>query len=149
VQTGWRYLSDEVAPLDMATDQASPFPLTPEVRMGPRGMLAPEAVRQLTKRHVELDPSAICRESVRITEVVFVRFVPGVSATLESISPGEAALQLLDSCLNFPHLGSRAVGYAAVVAGRLAASRLTFGDAVEAARLLAATDGRDQGAKAS
>jgi hypothetical protein len=136
VRAGWRYLSDEAVPLDPASDRAVPFPLTPEVRMGPRRSLSREAVSALCKREGALDRSAICREPARITEIVFVRFAPGVSAILEPVTAGEAALQLLDGCLNFQHLGPRAVRYAAEAAGRLAARRLTFGDEDAAARLL-------------
>ena len=144
-RAGWRYLSDEAVPLDMTSDRAAPFPMTPAIRVGPPVSLPPDAVTALGKRDVDLDPSAICREPVRITEVVFVRYAPGVSATLEAATPGQAALELLESCLNFPHHGSRAVRYAAGVAGRLATTRLIFGDADAAVRLL---DGAGSGSAA-
>ena len=118
-RAGWRYLSDEVVPLDMADDRAAPFPLTPNVRIGSGRSLTPEAVAALDKHDVELGPGSICREAVRITELVFVRYVPGASASLAVATPGEAALELLESCLNFLHHGSRAVQYAADLARRL------------------------------
>jgi hypothetical protein len=139
-RAGWRYLSDEAVPLDMACDRAAPFPLTPEVRVGPPTALAPDAVAALSKRDVELDPAAICREPARITEIVFARFVPGAAATLEAATPGRAALDLLESCFNFQYHGPRAIRYAAAAAGRLASTRLTFGDAAAAVRLLDRAD---------
>jgi hypothetical protein len=135
-RAGWRYLSDEAVPLDMADDRAAPFPLTPNVRIGSGRSLTPEAVAALDKHDVELGPGSICREAVRITELVFVRYVPGASASLAVATPGEAALELLESCLNFLHHGSRAVQYAADLARRLPATRLTFGDVDAAVRLL-------------
>jgi hypothetical protein len=133
---GWRFLSDEAVPLDMAGDRATPFPLTPQVRVGPAVALAPEAVAALSKREVHLEASVIGREAVRITEVILVRYQPGASATLERVAPGETALELLESCLNFRHHGVRAVTYAADIARRLPATRLIYGDAAAAARLL-------------
>ena len=136
VRMGWRYLTDEALPVDMTDDQALPFPLTPNVRVGPSGDLAPEAVVSLDKREVELGPDAICRTAVRITELAFVRYVPGAAAALTGTTPGTAALELLEGCLNYPRLGPRAVRYAADLAGRLPATRVTFGDVEDAVRLL-------------
>jgi hypothetical protein len=83
----------------------------------------------------------ICRETVRITELVLVGYAPGPSATLVAASPGETALALLESCLNYQSHGARAVRYAADLARRLPASRLTFGDVGAAVRALAAHRG--------
>jgi hypothetical protein len=141
-RAGWRYLSDEAVPLDMTADLAAPFPLTPHVRVDPGLPLAPEAVEALHKQAVELGPDAICREVVRITEPTFVRYLPGASATLEAMTPGQAALELLESCLNYPRHGPRAVRYAADLAGRLPATRLTFGDVDGAVRLLGDVSGQ-------
>jgi hypothetical protein len=135
-RAGWHYLSDEAVPIDMADDLAAPFPLTPQVRVGPGVDLAPDAVAAMEKRDVELGPDAICRESVRITELVFVRYMAGAVATQDPVTPGEGALALLESCLNYPHHGQRAVRYAADLARRLPATRLTFGDVDAAVQLL-------------
>ena len=140
-RAGWRYLSDEAVPLDMTADLAAPYPLTPNVRIGPGRNLTPEAVAALDKHDVQLGPGAICREAVRITELVFVQYLPGASATLAAAAPGEAALELLESCLNYPRHGRWAVRYAADLARRVPATRLTFGDVDAAVRLLgSATD---------
>jgi hypothetical protein len=136
VRAGWQYLSDEAVPLDMADDRAAPFPLTLQVRIGPTAVLAPEAVAALAKRDVPLAPSAIRRAPVPVTGVVFVRYVPGAPAVLDPVPPGAAALELLESCLNFAHHGSRAVRYAADAMRRLPAARLTFGDTGAAVQLL-------------
>jgi hypothetical protein len=141
-RAGWRYLSDDAVPLDMADHRAAPFPLTPHVRSGPGGIMAPESIFALPKRDVELEPDMICREAVPITELVFVRFEPGASAFLTPARPGEAALGLLESCLNYPYLGARAVRYAAELVQRAPAVRLTFGDVTAAVRLLDATPAR-------
>jgi hypothetical protein len=135
-RAGWRYLSDEAVPLDMTDDCAEPFPLTPQVRIGPGAALAREAAAALAKRDVELGPAAIGRAAARITELVFVRYAPGASATLDRVAPGQAALELLESCLNFPHHGARAVEYAAGLVRRVPATRLTFGDVDAAVRRL-------------
>jgi hypothetical protein len=140
-RAGWLYLSDEAVPIDMAGDLAAPFPLTPQVRVDPGVDLAPEAVAALDRRDVELGRDAICPEPARITELVFVRWVPGASAALAPVAPGEAALGLLGSCLNYSHHGERAVRYAADLVRRLPAARLTFGDVDAAVRLLDATTG--------
>ena len=137
-RAGWRYLSDEAVPLDMTADLAAPYPLTPNVRIDAGEDLTPEAVASLHKLEVELGPDAICREAVRITELVFVRYRPGAPATLAGATPGEAALELLEGCLNYPRLGPRAVRYAADLARRLPSARLTFGDAEAAVQLLGA-----------
>jgi hypothetical protein len=52
------------------------------------------------------------------------------------MTPGEVVLGLLESCLNFREHGSRAVRYAADLAGRVPAATLTFGDVSAAVRLL-------------
>jgi hypothetical protein len=137
-RAGWQYLSDEAVPLDMAGDVATPFPVTPHVRVAPDPDLPPAAVAALERQDVELGEDMICREAVRITELVLVRYAPGPSATLDPASPGETALALLESCLNYQRHGARAVRYAADLAGRLPASRLTFGDVGAAVRALGA-----------
>jgi hypothetical protein len=135
-RTGWRYLSDEAVPLDMADDHATPYPLTPQIRVGPGGALDAEAVAALGKRDVPLKRSVVCRAATRITEVVFVHYAPATTAVLTPMTPGEAALGLLESCLNFREHGARAIRYAADLARRVPAVTLTFGDVGAAVRLL-------------
>jgi hypothetical protein len=133
---GWQYLSDEAVPVDMAGDRAAPFPLTPHVRVGPAEALPPDAVAALAKRDVPLAPGVVCREPVRITELVFVDYQPGARAALLPTSAGEASLDLVASCLNFPHHGARAVRYVAALTGRLPAARLVWSDVDAAVRVL-------------
>ena len=68
--------------------------------MWARQALPPDAVAALAKREVPLAPGVVCREPVRITELVFVDYQPGARAAL-STSAGEASLDLVASCLNF------------------------------------------------
>ena len=87
-RAGWQYLSDEAVPLDMTGDLATPFPVTPHVRVAPGLDLPPAAVAALERQDVELGDDMICREAVRITELVLVRYAPGSPRRSSRRRPG-------------------------------------------------------------
>jgi hypothetical protein len=60
--------------------------------------------------------------------IVFPRFVAGAPLKLSALSPGEAALQLLESCLNARNLPRGGLAAAAALARRLPALALEYGD---------------------
>jgi hypothetical protein len=60
--------------------------------------------------------------------IVFPRFVAGAPCKLSALSPGEAALQLLESCLNARNLPRGGLAAAAALARRLPAVSLEYGD---------------------
>jgi hypothetical protein len=100
-QQGWRYLSDDVLALDLATGNILPFPQTPRVRQNTGELVPSDRLSQVPKFDVTLDLDRICREPLPIRAIVFPSFDRQTSAQILPYSPGTAALELLRSCINF------------------------------------------------
>lgn len=67
-------------------------------------------------------------KAVRRGLIVFPQFKSGASLTLRALTPGEACLRLMESCLNGRNVARGGLGAAGALAGRLPAVVLEYGD---------------------
>lgn len=134
---GWKYLSDDVLPVDPVNGRVLPFPQTPAVRVHPGVEMPPDWLGKAIKTTVELSPRRIARGAQPISAIVFPHYRPGESQTIERLSPAPAALELLETCWNFHTHRTRAVQYVSELLARVPAYRLHYGRGVAAAHLVA------------
>ena len=135
-ERGWKFLSDDIAPIRMDANEVLPFPQTPRRRIHPRRELPPEAIGILDREAVLIDPERIQRRAVAIGAIVFPVYRGGVSAELERVAAGEAALKLIRDCTNFADHKAAAVGRAVEMARTIPIYGLNFSNGPSAASLL-------------
>jgi hypothetical protein len=134
---GWAYLSDDIIPVDWGSDRAVPFPLTPAVREDQGTELPLERLPSVRKVPFFLEPGAVCRTGMPISALVFPTYCLTSPAKLLPSSPGNAALELLGSCLNFTGLREAAVNYICDLVERRPSFHLTYSNDRLAAELIA------------
>lgn len=100
-QQGWRYLSDDVLPLDLTTGRILPFPQTPRVRQNTGELVPNDRLAEVPKFEVRLERDCVCWEAMEVRAIVFVKYSPDTPAQFSPCLPGTAALELLRNCLNF------------------------------------------------
>lgn len=102
---GFRYVSDELAPVNPGTLRVHPYPRalclkekSPELYPPPERILA---TAQTLRIPVEDLPSGVCRSPVRVAAIFFLRYDPQASGpTLRPISKAEAGARLFANALN-------------------------------------------------
>lgn len=132
---GWTYLTDDVVPLDPATNRVLPFPMLPAVRRDPGRHLSHDELAQVPKTEVELD-DRIERDALPVAAVVLPSSLRGGRTELTEATAGEATLALLEGCWNLPRVGDAAVAHIAALVPTLPIRRLTFGNPDRAADLV-------------
>jgi hypothetical protein len=133
---GWRYMSDDVAPVRMDSDSVLPFPQVPVRRVYPGRPMSPSMVQSLVRETIALDSERVCRTAAEIRGIIYIEFAEGEPASLARLTQGDAALDFLRNATNFLDHRSAAVDKAALVARRLPAFRLSYCSNDEAVRLL-------------
>ncbi len=135
-ESGWRFMSDDVAPLRMDVDEVLPYPLSP-LRRVKAGDHAPFfGIGTLQREQVLVPLDAIQREPVPVKAIVFPVFQEGQDTDLARLSEGAAALELLRSCTSFSDQKEVAVDRASRIASGVPAYRVIYGVASAAARLI-------------
>jgi len=102
---GFRYLSDELGPVDLQTVHVYPFPRALALKTEPPVAypLPPSTVRTSRTRHVtEADiPGGIIRGRTRISAIFFLRYDAQAPApSVRRLTAGEAAARLYENALN-------------------------------------------------
>ena len=136
-QQGWRYLSDDVLPLELATGNIFPFPQTPRVRQNTGELVPSDRLWEVPKFDVTLDLNTICRSPLPIQAIVFPSFDRETQAQISPCSPGTAALELLRNCINFTDHKQAAVQRVCELVKHLPAFRLSFSNIDAAIKCLA------------
>jgi len=102
---GFRYLSDELAPISLATLQVHPYPHALCLKWDPPApfCLPAETLRTSYTLHVpvELLPGEVCREKTPLSAIFFLRYDPQIgSPQAKPISRAEAAARIYSNALN-------------------------------------------------
>jgi hypothetical protein len=134
---GWQFLSDDITPWDPQAGKVWPFPQTPMFRVNPGREVPAEGVAELGKVVADVGPAGVCREPLPVSALIFPQYTPAQAAGLVPCSPGAAALELLQNCLNFSVSRDQAFHHLCDLVKPLPAYRLRFDDGNQAARLLA------------
>lgn len=132
---GWRFLSDDIAPIRMNLDEVLPFPQAPRRRMNPGREVAADEMRLLERESIEVDAKRIQREPTAIGGIVFPVFRAGVAPQLDRVPAGEAALKLIRDCTNFADHKAAAVARAVAMARTIPVYGLTYSEGRDAAIL--------------
>jgi hypothetical protein len=135
-ERGWRFLSDDVAPLRMNADEVLPYPQTPRRRIHPGHVLPPEDVGLIKRESVMIDAGRIQRSPATISGIVFPLFHDAATTDLDRVKPGDAALNLIRDCTNFVDHKSAAVSRAAAIASTIPVYELRYSRGPDAAALL-------------
>ena len=141
---GFRYVTDELAPIDVAGRSVHAFPRALHLKAEPPAQypMASAAMRIGTAIRVAPDdlPDGFCREPLPLAMIVFLHRMAGVNTSaIWPVSAAEAAAHLVANALN--PLAHRDSGLDAAVAVANGAScfSLRIGDLGSACRLLRAT----------
>lgn len=132
---GADYLSDDVAPIDPATDLVLPFPVTPFMRTSPPHLQAVSDIALLPKVDVVISGRARER-GAEVKAIVFPRYTKDAVACLQPITPAEAVFEMVQQSLNFAHHRSSAIAYLARLAQSRPIFRLPFDRSQEALAVL-------------
>ncbi len=125
-ERGWRILSDDIAPTSMDADIVFPFPQTPRRRLFPGAMIDPYKIHTLDREQVVIGPHEILRGPVRVGAIAYVEFVLDRPPSLERLTRGSAALELLKNSVNFVDHKEAAVSRAASLGNRIPAFKLCY-----------------------
>jgi hypothetical protein len=118
---GFKYLSDELAPVDLTTMQVHPFPHALCLKAVPPGdyPLPSETIYTTYTAHVPTEclPSETTERMIPLEAIFFVRFVAEVSApVLRPLGRAEAAVRLFTNALNpLAHTGEGLDGATEIV----------------------------------
>jgi hypothetical protein len=135
-ERGWRFLSDDIAPVRMHADEVLPFPQSPRRRIHPGEAFPPEKLALLDRETVVIETEMISLEPARIGAIVFPVFREGTGAELERVPTGEAAFKLIRDCTNFADHKAEAVSRAVSLARTIPVYSLTYSSSRDAQHLL-------------
>lgn len=135
-ETGWRLMSDDIAPLRMTSDEVLPFYQSPLRRIHPGRAIHVDDIGGLERESVPIPAHSIRREPAHVRAIVFPEFVSGANTELARLSEGSAALEILRNARNFVDHKAAAVERVARIARQVTAYRLTYGIPGEAALVL-------------
>lgn len=135
-ERGWRFMSDDVAPISMDADEVLPYPQSPLRRVKARDQTPFIGIGTLEREQVVIPLDAIQRGVVPVRAIVFPVFQERTDAVLSRLSEGEAALELLRNCTSFAAQKSVAVDRASRIAHAVPAYRISYGAASDATRLI-------------
>jgi hypothetical protein len=135
-ETGWMFLSDEMAPVDMQTRTVLPYPRTPMRRINPGHHMELDQVLLLEREQCSIPDQDVSTRDVPISGIVFPKFEHGATAQLRTVSQGEASLELLRCCNNFPQHKGSAVEALGFLVSTVPCRAVTYGSGREAAMLL-------------
>jgi hypothetical protein len=135
-ERGWQFLSDEMAPIDARSGTVLPYPRTPVRRVDPGHHVDRDGTVDLEKVAYEVPVELQGTQSVAIQAIVFPVFSHGGATVVEDISSGEAALELMSSCTNFPDHKGEAFTALAHLGAAVPCRRVSYGDGNDAANVL-------------
>ncbi|MDQ3244427.1 MAG: hypothetical protein M3Q09_11910, partial [Gemmatimonadota bacterium] len=135
-QHGWRYMSDDVAPLRMDVNVVLPFPQSPVRRLHPGREVSRDELGTLERETVAVTSVQICHEPTEIRGIVFIAYAKGRKAELVRLEQGSGAMELLRNATNFFDHKASAVAKAAELGRRIPMYSLDYGIPGPAAELL-------------
>jgi hypothetical protein len=141
---GFRYVTDELAPIDMASLSVHAFPRALHLKAEPPAdyPMATAAMRVGTGIRVAPDdlPDGSCREPLPLGMIVFLHRMAGVNTSaIWPVSVAEAAAHLVANALNPLAHSNSGLDAAVAVARDASCFSLRIGDLGSACRLLRAT----------
>lgn len=133
---GWRFLSDDVAPVRMDVDRVIPFMQMPVRRLHPGREVRWEDLNTLDRETVDVTPEKLCRDESEIRGIVFIEYEKDAEAQLVRLDQGSAAMEILRNATNFFDHRGAAVERAANLVNRVPMYRLAYGLPRSASKVL-------------
>ena len=133
---GWRFMSDDIAPVRMDTDRVIPFPQVPVRRLHPGREVPVDELHKLERESVEVMPDGLCRDEPEIHGIVFIKYVNGAETKLVHLDQGSAAMEILKNATNFFDHKDAAVARAVGLVTRVVMYRLAYNKPEEALEVL-------------
>lgn len=116
VDKGWRFLSDDVAPIRMTPNEVLPFPQRPFRRVNPKRLVPMDDVGLLRREGVDISPTVVHRVPAPIAAIVIIEYDPATDASISRLPAGSGALEVLRNLTNFVDHKAGAVGGVAELA---------------------------------
>jgi hypothetical protein len=135
-ERGWNFMSDDIAPVRMSSDEVLAFPLAPFRRVATGRRVARRNLGTLSKEMVSIPAHSIRREAATIGRIVFPTYRARARPKLTRLASGNAAFELLRSYTNFVDHKASGVARAAELARTIPAYELVYGNGEGAANLL-------------
>ena len=132
-ERGWRFLSDDAAPVSCPEVRVLPYPQTPRRRAIASQELFAGHEHLLERELRPISADLVWREPSRISQVIFLEFSFTASAELHPLTPGETTLDLIRNCTNFVDHKESAVAALSDVARAAPGYRLRYGHRAAAA----------------
>jgi hypothetical protein len=132
-ERGWHLLSDDIAPTSMQADIVYPFPQAPRRRLFPGSVIEPHKIHTLDREQVVVHSHDVHLSPVPVKSIAYIEFMVDESATLERLTAGAAALELLRNSVNFGDHKEAAVARAATLGTRIPSYKLCYGSVTTAA----------------
>ena len=129
---GWLYLSDDMVPIDPASNHIIPFPLTPARRYSQAQELDQEEIAQLPKHATRLSSDKIWEKEAFPVALLLPSYTPQVANVPQEISYATAAVSMIKHCQNMEHHGGQAIQTFCNLAGRITSYAIPYDDVVEA-----------------
>lgn len=135
-RSGWKYLSDDMAPYDPSSGEILPYPTTIAYREPEERALSREELTGLPKKRVSLKPEHIQKTPVRPEAIFFPKYDPDHPAKTAPRAAAEAAVSLVESCQNAGRHHGEAVARLCQLAGQTPAFQLRYNDQSNTSSLL-------------
>ncbi len=135
-ENGWTFLSDDIVPISMDKDIAYPFPQMPSRRVPSSSDWDANELGSAARKRARFERAQLCSGPISIGDLIFPHFQRGVSTSLNRVSKGEAAIEMLRNATNFCDHKVDAVARCARMAKVLSAYHLSYSDGKEACNLL-------------
>jgi hypothetical protein len=135
-ELGWSFMSDDIAPVRMSSNEVLPFPQSPFRRIGGSGVVDRPTLEGLEKEPVSIARESIRRQPAPIAAIVFPVYQPGAESRLVPMAPGNAAFELLRSYTNFVDHKESGVARASELARQIPAYQLIYSDGIDGAAIL-------------
>jgi hypothetical protein len=135
-RSGWKYLSDDMAPYDPSSGKILPYPTTIAYREPEERALSREELTGLPKKRVGLKPEHIQKTPVRPEAIFFPKYDPDRPAKTAPRAAAEAAVSLVEGCQNAGRHRGEAVARLCRLAGQIPAFQLRYNDQSNTSSLL-------------
>jgi hypothetical protein len=135
--SGWRLLSDDVAPILPTSNVVLPFYQGATRRISPGRFLEASEVGGLPREEIILDAGSMADGPSDIASIVFPSFQDSVDARLTRMRSGDAALELVRNVANLPDQKDEAVWRACRIVESVPAFSLGYGNQASAIKTLA------------
>lgn len=131
VARGWRYLADDVVPVDPQRHRMLPFPLTPAVRAVPHHENGDwRTFLEQEKTYIDIPSEQICAAPAAVRCIIFPEYSADMSggAAIEPITAVAATHALITQCAHYETRKERTIARLFELACSVRSFRLTYND---------------------